>query len=71
VFLDAGPRQQINELTSFVDLSQVYGNDENVSMELRELTPIGESSHIEARDTRPVVTADKAADTGMVWYTRV
>lgn len=35
---EANKREQINALTAFLDLSQVYGSDDNVSLFLRNLS---------------------------------
>jgi len=41
-----GPREQVNQLTSWIDASMVYGNSQKDALELRELTP-GESTIIQ------------------------
>jgi len=34
-----GPREHVNQLTSILDASLIYGNSEKDALELRDLTP--------------------------------
>jgi len=51
----SGPREQVNQLTSFLDASHIYGNTKEDALDLRELTP-GELS---IKTTQPFIVAQQ------------
>jgi len=51
----SGPREQVNQLTSFLDASHIYGNTKEDALDLRELTP-GELS---IKSMQPFIVAQQ------------
>ncbi len=40
-----GARQQLNQITSYIDASQVYGSDAELAQTLRDISSLGTGWH--------------------------